>query len=154
MIRRLDHLNIVVSDLATAADFFVRLGFQATIAADLDTAFLQQVTGITGAKGRFIGLRHPASDLAIELLQFANSPPAATNLGRANVIGLRHLALEVDDIDVVVAQLTAQGITFLGPVQTWNQTGKRLVYFQGPDGILMELAQYPHPTPRISAGDT
>jgi catechol 2,3-dioxygenase-like lactoylglutathione lyase family enzyme len=35
------------------------------------------------------------------------------------------------------------GVLFLSPVRTWEKTGKRLVYFHGPDGILMELAQYP-----------
>jgi len=147
MIRRLDHLNIVVSDLSAAADFFALLGFGETIRSELDPAFLERVTGISGAGGRFIGLRHPGSDLAIELLQFDCQSPPPIDIGRADAIGLRHLALEVDDIDAVVDRLQAHGVPFVSPVQTWEKTGKRLAYFYGPDGILLELAQYPPEPP-------
>jgi glyoxylase I family protein len=56
---------------------------------------------------------------------------------------LRHLAFAVTDIDATVARLAEHGVTFLSPVQTWQHTGKRLVYCYGPDGILLELAEYP-----------
>ena len=55
----------------------------------------------------------------------------------------RGLAFAVTEIDAVVAKLKSAGITFLSPVQTWEKTGKRLVYLHGPDGILLELAEYP-----------
>jgi hypothetical protein len=39
-------------------------------------------------------------------------------------------------------------VAFLSPVLTWAKTGKRLVYLYGPDGILLELAEYPAPHAR------
>ena len=59
-----------------------------------------------------------------------------------NRIGLRHIAFEVENIDEVTEKLKSKGVEFLSPVQTHPQSGKRLVYFLGPDGILLELAQY------------
>ena len=38
--------------------------------------------------------------------------------------------------------LQKKGIEFISSIQTYAKTGKRLVYFHGPDGILLELAQY------------
>ena len=143
MIARIDHLNIVVSDLAQATGFFRLLGFNEGLGADLDSSFLEALTGIAGARGRFVTLRHPASNVAIELLQFALDAGADPLLGRADRLGLRHLAFAVTDIDATVAALAAHGVRFLSPVQTWRHTGKRLVYCYGPDGILLELAEYP-----------
>lgn len=143
MIKRVDHLNIVVRDLDESIRFFKLLGFSEGISAELDSAFLGRVTGIDCVGGRFVALHHPASDLSIELLKFDTDSTAASDIGRATGIGLRHLAFSVSDIEAEVERLQAHGVRFVGPVQTWEKTGKRLVYFYGPDGILLELAQYP-----------
>lgn len=143
MITRIDHLNIVVSDLHQASAFFRLLGFEEGLDADLDSGFLERVTGIAGAQGHFVTLHHPGSSVTIELLRFDHGSGADPALGRADRIGLRHLAFAVSDIEAVVARLTAEGIQFLSPIQTWQKTGKKLVYFYGPDGILLELAEYP-----------
>lgn len=144
-IERIDHLNIVVSDLPATRAFFGLLGFEEGIAAELDTRFMESLTGITGAQGRFVAMHHPASNVAIELLKFDVSPKPDPDLGRADRIGLRHLALAVTDIEAVVTRLAMHGIEFLSPIRTWEKTGKKLVYFRGPDGILLELAEYPRP---------
>lgn len=144
MIERIDHLAIVVTDLNKTKCFFELLGFEETIRSGLDAAFLQAVTGIEGAAGSFVGMKHPCSDFVVELLKF-DSPMTKVDSGipMANAIGMRHLAFAVDDIDEMVAKLKGFGVDFISPVQTWEKTGKRLIYFYGPDGILMELAQYP-----------
>ena len=64
-------------------------------------------------------------------------------LGKSNQIGLRHLAFAVDDIETEVRRLTEAGIEFMSSVRTYEKSGKKLVYFHGPDGILLELAEYP-----------
>ena len=148
MITRIDHLNIVVSDLTHAIAFFRLLGFCDGLGAELDPAFLERLTGIAGAKGRFITQRHPGSNVTIELLHFDNDAGTDPLLSRADRIGLRHLAFAVEDIEATVGSLRAAGVEFLSPIQTWEKTGKRLVYLHGPDGILLELAEYPPTTNR------
>jgi catechol 2,3-dioxygenase-like lactoylglutathione lyase family enzyme len=143
LIARIDHINIVVSNLYKAREFFFLLGFSEGLGAELDSAFLERLTGIAGAKGRFITLNHPGSNVTLELLQFAADSGTDPALGRADRIGLRHLAFAVTDIEATVAGLRAAGVEFLSPIQTWEKTGKRLVYLYGPDGILLELAEYP-----------
>lgn len=143
MIARIDHLNIVVSDLEAAEEFFVLFGFTQGIRSELDPAFLERVTGIQGARGRFVALHHPGSNLSLELLKFDHGPDAEEGIGRADRIGLRHLAFAVSDIEAEVLRLKEHGVKFISPIQTWEKTGKKLVYLYGPDGILLELAQYP-----------
>lgn len=143
MIARMDHLNIVVSDLDQAKQFFFLLGCTEGISSELDAGFLERVTGIQGAQGRFVALHHPGSDLSIELLTFDAGSVRDEGIGRADRIGLRHLAFAVTDIEAEVERLQGHGVKFLGPIQTWEKTGKKLVYFHGPDGILLEFAQYP-----------
>ncbi|MCM2265760.1 MAG: hypothetical protein NDI73_11280, partial [Desulfuromonadales bacterium] len=70
MIARIDHLNIVVSDLDRSIAFFHLLGFDEGLGAELDPAFLARLTGIAGADGRFVTMRHPGSQVTIELLKF------------------------------------------------------------------------------------
>jgi catechol 2,3-dioxygenase-like lactoylglutathione lyase family enzyme len=143
MIERLDHINIVVSDLEKSTEFFRLLGFTEGIRSELDANFLERVTGIRGARGRFVALHHPGSAVAVELLKFDASPPPANDHGLADRIGFRHLAFAVTDIEASVRRLQENGVEFLSPIQTWEKTGKKLVYFRGPDGILLELAEYP-----------
>jgi catechol 2,3-dioxygenase-like lactoylglutathione lyase family enzyme len=139
----MDHLNIVVSDLEEAKQFFGLLGFSEGINSQLDAGFLAKVTGIQGASGNFVALHHPGSEMSIELLKFDRGPTAAEGTNRADRIGLRHLAFAVTDIEAEVQRLQDHGVEFIGTVQTWEKTGKKLIYFHGPDGILLEFAQYP-----------
>ena len=144
VIKQIDHLAIVVTDLERSRKFFEILGFEETIRSTLDAAFLESVTGIKGAVGSFVGMKHQTSQLVIELLHFSSPNPAPDpDCGYPNRIGFRHLAFSVKDIEHTVSRLKEFGVEFLSPIRTWEKTGKRLVYFHGPDGILMELAQYP-----------
>jgi catechol 2,3-dioxygenase-like lactoylglutathione lyase family enzyme len=144
MIKQIDHLAIVVTDLERSRRFFEVLEFDETIRSTLDAAFLESVTGIKGAAGSFVGMKHQTSQLVIELLAFSNPKPLSDpDCADPSRIGFRHLAFSVKDIEHTVARLKEYGVSFLSPIRTWEKTGKRLVYFHGPDGILMELAQYP-----------
>lgn len=143
MIEGMDHLNIVVSDLEAAKEFFFLLGFTEGINSELDADFLRRLTGISVTGGRFVALHHPGSNVSIELLKFDAAAPGDEETGKADKIGFRHLAFAVSDIEAEVQRLREHGIRFLSDIRTWEKTGKKLIYFQGPDGILLELAQYP-----------
>lgn len=143
MIKRMDHINVVVSDLEKSRAFFCLLGFSEGIRSELDAHFLEKLTGIRGARGRFVSLHYPGSEVAVELLQFDGSAPSEDDPAGADRIGYRHLAFAVADIEETVRRLREHGVEFLSPIQTWAKTGKKLVYFRGPDGILLELAEYP-----------
>lgn len=146
MIKTLDHINIVVSDLQKAKTFFLDLGFTEVISSRLSGEQFTLVTGLPDIDAEFVGLSLHGSATKIELIQyFAPTGGRDPELSRANQLGFRHIAFAVDDIEAEVARLKAKGVEFRSSIQVWEKTGKKLVYFHGPDGILLEFAQYPKP---------
>ena len=144
MIQQIDHINIVVSDLIGATRFFLDLGFEKITASRLSGRQMTTVTGLADIEAEYVALSLPGADTHLELIQYF-SPPGGKDpeLNKANRLGFRHLAFSVDDIEAVVQMLKAKGVEFVSDIQTWKKTGKKLVYFYGPDNILLELAQYP-----------
>lgn len=53
--------------------------------------------------------------------------------------GMEHFALNTDDIDTVVNNLTSSGATLLEEMT--SQTGRRVCFLEGPDGVQFELIQ-------------
>ena len=144
MIQRIDHINIVVSDLEGATRFFLNLGFEKMAASSLSGRQMSAVTGLADIEAEYVALSLPGADTHLELIQYL-SPPGGKDpeLSKANRLGFRHLAFSVDDIEAVVQMLKDKEVEFLSDIQTWKPTGKKPVYFYGPDDILFELAQYP-----------
>ncbi|MBW1931169.1 MAG: VOC family protein [Deltaproteobacteria bacterium] len=143
MIEGLDHINIVVSDLERAKRFFEMFGFTEIDASELRGEWISTIVKLKGVVARYVALALPASELRIELIKYENPASVkAPDLGKANKIGLRHLAFRVNDIEKEVERLKRNGVEFLSEVMVYKKLGKKLVYFCGPDGILLELAEY------------
>ena len=75
----------------------------------------------------------------IELFSFAN-PPA--RLSYPEACGLRHLAFEVNNVDLCKAELESRGIC-VEPVRIDEYTNRRFVFFADPDGLPLELYEVP-----------
>ncbi len=71
----------------------------------------------------------------IELFSFPTPPPRHS---RPEAVGLRHLAFEVDDLDVVVAHLQQQGC-MVEPIRVDEFTEKRFTFVADPDGLPIEF---------------
>ncbi|HHE74700.1 MAG TPA: VOC family protein [Desulfobacteraceae bacterium] len=144
MIKRLDHLNIVVSDLKAAQSFFELFGFTEVDASELSGEWISTVVGLEGVVARYVRLALPNTNIKVELIAYDHpSSIKSEDLSKANGIGIRHLAFEVEDIEAEMARLRGHGVQFLSDVFIYEKIGKKLVYFLGPDGILLELAEYP-----------
>ncbi|MFM1850708.1 MAG: hypothetical protein RIS54_392 [Verrucomicrobiota bacterium] len=151
MIRAVDHINIVVRDLERSVRFYTDLlGFRLAREATLEGAWIDRIVGLEGVKGRVAYVVAPAGEPRIELLAY-DAPVGVDPVDnrRANTVGLRHIALQVDDIAAMTAKLRAAGVTvFSDPVKVpagvvkHDAGEKTLVYFLDPDGVILELAQY------------
>lgn len=151
MIRAIDHLNIVVTDLERSLRFYCdRLGFKKTKEAYLEGEWIDRIVGLNGVKARAAFIVAPAGEPRIELLEYATPKGGlSAENSRSNTIGLRHIALRVDDMAAMVARLRAAGVhVFSDPVRVpagvvQHDAGeKTLVYFLDPDGVILELAEY------------
>jgi glyoxylase I family protein len=77
---------------------------------------------------------------------FEYSAPEQVVVGPANSdIGGHHIALYVEDLDIAVDYLRAQGVEVLGEptLSQGPSRGQRWVYFLAPWGMQFELVSYP-----------
>ena len=151
MIRGIDHLNIVVADMARSLAFYTgQLGFTRTKEAWLEGEWIERIVGLRGVRAHAVFIVPPGGEPRIELLQY--HAPAGQTLPQnsaPNTIGLRHFALRVDDIAAVTAALRQAGVEIWGEptrvpggVVNFETGSKQLVYLLDPDGVIVELAEY------------
>jgi catechol 2,3-dioxygenase-like lactoylglutathione lyase family enzyme len=105
----------------------------------------------SAGRGRW---RRNDTGFRIELLRYREPPgEAAAATRRLTTQGLRHFAVRVDDLDDCLAR--ARGLGFavgVEPVQvpfSILASGKRMAYFQDPDGVVVELAEYGRDSARL-----
>jgi catechol 2,3-dioxygenase-like lactoylglutathione lyase family enzyme len=58
---------------------------------------------------------------------------------REQKYGMEHIAIDTDEIDTLVEKLKAQGINILE--QTSISGGRRVCFFEGPDGVQLEFIE-------------
>jgi catechol 2,3-dioxygenase-like lactoylglutathione lyase family enzyme len=137
----MDHVGIVVDDLAAATAFFAELGLELQGQAPVEGDWVDRVVGLDGVRAEIAMMATPDGHGRIELAKF--HAPAGRDGDRnapANTLGIRHVTFAVDDIDAAVAGLQAQGAELIGKVERY-QDSYRLCYIRGPEGIIVELAE-------------
>lgn len=143
---QLDHVNVVVTDMARSQAFYCRLlGLAPVMDRWLDGDWFEGLTGLADARARCVILDGPAGGCRIELLAFAGADGAP--LPRQSVpstLGLRHFAVRVDDLDSCLATLDSPPPVVEVP-KAIVPVGKRMAYVIDPDGAIVELAEYGGP---------
>jgi catechol 2,3-dioxygenase-like lactoylglutathione lyase family enzyme len=139
-IQRMEHVGIVVEDLAGAIEFFVDLGFDLLGEGTVEGEWVDRIVGLEGVRVENAMVEAPGGG-RLELIKF-NSPPVETSDrdAPANSLGIRHIAFAVEDIDAVVAGLRERGAELVGEVVQYENS-YRLCYVRGPEGIIVELAE-------------
>ncbi|HEY4098239.1 MAG TPA: VOC family protein [Baekduia sp.] len=140
---RLEHIGIVVDDLAAATAFFVALGLEVegemSVAGDL----VDRINGLDGVQSDIVMLRTP-DDHATKLELARYRAPAYQGDGApaapANTPGLRHILFVVDDAEASLAALQAHGGELVGELVNYENSYK-LCYVRGPAGVIVELAE-------------
>jgi catechol 2,3-dioxygenase-like lactoylglutathione lyase family enzyme len=139
-----DHTGITVSNLERSLAFWCDvLGFELSHTAHQKGELAQEITGVEGAEIKLAVLKTPRGH-KIELLEYlAPADRKRVNLRPCDV-GSVHVALLVEDLDVVLAQIAASGWKAAGKPQTLTagpNAGKRVVYVRDPDGMTIEFMQ-------------
>jgi catechol 2,3-dioxygenase-like lactoylglutathione lyase family enzyme len=140
-IERMDHVGIVVDDLADALAFFVELGLELQGETSVEGDWVDRVVGLEGVQAQIAMLQTPDGHGRVELAKFHTpSTDVGDQRAPANASGIRHLAFAVDDVDAVVARLRARGAELVGELERYQDI-YRLCYVRGPEGIIVELAE-------------
>jgi len=141
-LKKIDHINVVVRDLEAAKDFFLELGFIVLKEGRLEGEWIDKIVNLANVSADYIALALPNTQTNIELIKYY-SPEGErdSKLSLPNQIGLRHIAIEVKGIEKVVSDLKKREIQFFSDMESYNNA-KKLCYFLGPEGIIVELAEY------------
>ncbi len=131
MSARLVHICIRVLDIDRSTEFYARLGFEPRGRLNFDSAY-----------NVYMGL--PGDGDTLEL---------TVNVGRAEAYdlgdGYNHMALVVEDLDGLLARLSAAGIEpEKPPYAPGGRTGYRICFVADPDGYRIELIDGAFPTPQ------
>ena len=140
-LQRMDHVGIVVDDLAAATEFFVELGLEPQGETPVEGDWVDRIVGLEGVRVDSAMMQTPDGHARLELIKF--HAPASEGDNRhapANTRGLRHIAFVVEDVDAVIAGLRAHGAELVGEVEQYENV-YRLCYIRGPEGIIVELAE-------------
>jgi catechol 2,3-dioxygenase-like lactoylglutathione lyase family enzyme len=144
MIRNPDHVTVAVADADAAIAFFELLGFREGHVATIDGGEPARYMGMPDMKAQHITLVLEGAEphFEIQLLEFDPTPPDdpgahPTNLRRR---GYNHLAFRDDDIAAVTAHLVANDVTMLS--DEMDYISRKLRFFEGPEGITLELVEW------------
>lgn len=94
-LRRIDHIGVIVDDLAEATGLLRSLGLAdgpTLEREDLSAAFF------------------PCGDVSIEVVEVTDPAQRRKRLGEGRQARIEHIAIEVDDLDATLAALEALGI--------------------------------------------
>lgn len=122
---RLEHVNLTVSDLDRSIDFYRRA-----------LALRLRWRGRTRTSQEAAHVGNDASYLALFQAEPGEGPVGPDYLS----VGLNHFGLLVDDLDRARERLRSSGVT---PHHETEEPPGRRLYFFDPDGIEVELADYP-----------
>jgi catechol 2,3-dioxygenase-like lactoylglutathione lyase family enzyme len=141
-IKRLDHVSVVVDDLADAIAFFTLLGMTIEGEAPVEGPWVDRVNGIEGVQVDIVMMRTPDGHGRLELTKFRN--PKLVEIEPAiappNVLGLRSVMFTVESVDEAVGTLRTNGAELIGEVAQYEDK-YRLCYVRGPAGIIVALAE-------------
>src|SRR3954462_14162396 len=141
-IKRLDHVVVVVDDLAAAVAFFTELGMTPEGEARVEGPWVDRVNRIEGVQVDIVMMQTPDGHGKLELTKFRN--PKLIEIEPAiappNALGLRSVMFTVESVDDMVARLRANGAELVGEIAQYEDK-YRLGYMRGPAGIIVALAE-------------
>jgi catechol 2,3-dioxygenase-like lactoylglutathione lyase family enzyme len=140
-VQRMEHVGIVVTDLAAATEFFVALGLELEGEATVEGRSVDRINGLEGVRADVAMLKTPDGGTQLELAKYHSPPgPDGDADPPANTPGIRHILFAVDDIETALAALQAHGGELVGELENYEDSYK-LCYVRGPAGIIVELAE-------------
>jgi len=123
-LNQIHHVAIICSDYPRSKEFFVNiLGFKIMAEHYREERKSHKLDLMLG------------DQYCLELFSFPHSPE---RVSRPEARGLRHLAFEVDNIDLAIEWLHANNVA-TEPIRVDPYTGKRFTFFADPDNLPLEF---------------
>jgi len=143
MILHLDHVTVVVRDVANAKEFFALLGFVEEKSVVISGATFARYMGVDGIEAEHITLvsKHATPRFEVQLLRYIRPQHLpdgdVVNLAKP---GYNHICFAVTNLDAEVKRLTDHGVALRSDVLDFH--ARKLAFLSGPEGITVELAEW------------
>ena len=122
---KIHHIAISVRDLEKSSNFYKNIfGFEG------EKEFKRKDLG---AKVIFLKL----NDIHLELWQFDKQIENKDNFSNLSILGIKHIAFEVDNIEEKYKELKSKGFKISEP--KLGASGGRYCFLKDPDGLPIEL---------------
>jgi len=133
MIKRIDHIAIVVDDIEASLGFW-----RDTLGLDLS-----HVLDVPAQQATIAFL--PTGGSEVELVQPTTSDSGLARYRAKRGPGIHHICFEVDDIVQTLADLKARGVRLIDETPKAGAEGKLLAFVhpESTNGVLIELYQLP-----------
>lgn len=148
MVKRFDHLTIVVRDIDRAKEFFALLGFTEAMSVIISGEPFASYMGVPDIEARHVTmvLEGVSPRTEIQLLGYLRPQPLIDpEIRDLHRLGFNHVCFAVDDLEVEVAKLKAGGYRTRSEIMEFH--ARRLVFIEGPEGVTIELAQWREAAP-------
>ncbi|MHA6249984.1 SMU1112c/YaeR family gloxylase I-like metalloprotein [Pontibacter sp. CAU 1760] len=123
-LNKIHHIAIISSDYKKSKHFYTQvLGLE--IVQEVYREERQSYKLDLALNGQYV----------IELFSFPAPPPRPS---RPEAAGMRHLAFEVENLEVAVEELKQHGV-IAEPIRLDEHTGKRFTFFADPDNLPLEF---------------
>jgi catechol 2,3-dioxygenase-like lactoylglutathione lyase family enzyme len=135
------HVGLVVEDLEQMVRFLALLGFNCGEPGMFSGEWIDRIIGLENVTVEVAMARAPGGADVFEVVRF-HSPSAVAQepAPAANRPGLRHVALNVDDVRGVLRRVREAGWDTLGEIVDYENMFL-LCYVRGPEGLIVELAE-------------
>ena len=143
MVKRFDHVTIVVRDLDKAKAFFALLGFKEDKVAIVSGKVMEDYMGVAGIEADHVtlALENAVPRLEVQLLHYRRPAPLPDpNIDRLDKLGFNHVCFAVDDLDAEILKLKAAGVALRNRVMEFHD--RKLVFLRGPEDVTVELAEW------------
>lgn len=127
------HVTISVSDLTETMDFYGKLGFR-------------EVRHWRDESGSVFIVHLALSDYILEVFWYNNHRPASLEAGLEDdlrVVGIKHFALRVNDIQQALVTLREHGYADASTSVSLGRTGIYYFFIKDPSGNWLEFVQDP-----------
>jgi catechol 2,3-dioxygenase-like lactoylglutathione lyase family enzyme len=139
----LDHVTVVVRDIAKAKEFFALLGFAEEKSVVISGEMFARYMGVKGIEAEHVTLvsKRSSPRFEIQLLKYRHPDPLPNpDIANLTRLGYNHICFAVKDLDAEVQRLTSHGVTLRNEVMDFH--ARKLVFLSGPEGITVELAEW------------
>ena len=135
------HTGIVVSNLKKSKDFYCNLlGFKIQKEMDESGDFIDNFSALSQVLVTTCKMTLGNGDM-IELLYYKSHPEIPDMSRKITQIGCSHIAMTVDNLDLVYEKLIKNGVIFNSPPQYSSDGKAKVTFCKDPDGSLIELVE-------------